>query len=496
MLLLVINGAFMIHAITSIAHMPVACALVWGIYFLMRWSDTQSLRDVLLAGLILGTIPTFRYPDAVVALGAGIFMLWQFRRTPQFFKHIAFAAAGAMVPIGALLLRNQLTFGAFWKTGYALTNEQTGFGLNYFLQHFVGYMQLLAGSGTGVLLGLGAIGCVWMCADKSTRPLGVMLGVIVISIVGLYMSYYWAAGIGGGRGGNAPPRGPVGVVGGAGGGAAVGAGGAGAGAMRFYVPIVPLLAILACGALARMTRDLPRFVTLATVVVLVFIQASAYGPQLAGELRQLVSQTTPLAAATRELETVASPGDVVIANPRVLQHLDFVRDWKLADPTNIRGNTRAGGAGGGGAGGGGGGGRSSTGAAEDNADAPSPQQRAKAEWLASKFTGSTKARTDKFAADLTKWADGKTIWLLASQSEYEALAKSVGATKWTIERQFALPRVGKPRNSLPQSGPPQAGGDGAGGGGVGGGGGGGRPTGRGLNPDEDVVIAKLTFTPQ
>lgn len=44
-----------------------------------------------------------------------------------------------------------------------------------------------------------------------------------------------------------------------------------------------------------------------------------------------------LARVTAELEREAQAGSVVFGEPGLLQHLDYVREWKLADPTNYRG---------------------------------------------------------------------------------------------------------------------------------------------------------------
>ena len=51
--------------------------LVWGLVFLARWSKTYSLAPAFLAGLCLGGIPSIRYPEALLGIGIGAFILVQ-----------------------------------------------------------------------------------------------------------------------------------------------------------------------------------------------------------------------------------------------------------------------------------------------------------------------------------------------------------------------------------------------------------------------------------
>ena len=115
--LLAVNTAFAVHALTAISHMPVACCLVWGIYLLLRWSDSGRIAWIFLAGVILGCIPTIRYADSVVALGIGIFLLMHIRKFPNIWRHYLATVVGALISVIPLLVRNQLLFGAFLANG-------------------------------------------------------------------------------------------------------------------------------------------------------------------------------------------------------------------------------------------------------------------------------------------------------------------------------------------------------------------------------------------
>ncbi len=130
--MLLANPTFTHHALSGDSHMAAAALLVWGIYFLLKWSQDQKLRQIFLAGLIFGCVPSIRYPDAIVALGVVTFVFWNARRIPNFRRHFITACIGAGIPIGLLLVRNQLVLGAFWKTGYARNERAKRFQLPVF----------------------------------------------------------------------------------------------------------------------------------------------------------------------------------------------------------------------------------------------------------------------------------------------------------------------------------------------------------------------------
>ncbi len=163
------NPTFIRHALSGDSHMAVTALLAWGLFMLIRWSSTGRLFDAALAGLILGCIPTVRYPDAIMLIAVGIFFLWHWRRFPQIWKHYLAAAAGAAVPILPLLIRNQILLGAFWRTGYSLTNEETGFSLAYFQQHAIEYVHQISGNALGLLFALGFVGMVCMIFKRSAE---------------------------------------------------------------------------------------------------------------------------------------------------------------------------------------------------------------------------------------------------------------------------------------------------------------------------------------
>ena len=449
------NAAFTVHALTSISHTAVAFCLVWGIWCLLKWSQSHRLAWAGGAGVILGCIPSVRYPDCVVAVGVVAFMLCHWRKIPQLWKPLLAAGGGAFISLLPLLVRNQRLLGGFWRTGYALTNESTGFSWAYFTQHFLGYLQLLQSSG------LGLIGFAWMLCVPRRRAAGALLLGCALPMLVLYMAYYWAQGIGGG---------------GPGGGGPGGGGPGGAGAMRFYVPVVPLFILAGVYALAEATRAAPRAAKIAVPLIVLIAQLTLYGTGLADELDRDRERKVPLALATRGLESVAMDGDVVVANPAMLQHLDFVREWKLADPSLI---TNRGGPGGGRRG-------------NRDPNGPAPQQAAKTEARAELYPGDSADRRRPFLADLKTWAGDGSIYLVGGAEDVRTMLPGVPSNQIVEVKRIPTPK------------PPAEPGDdaGPGGGGPGGPGNwngrrggnrrGGGPFGTAVQPGEDLVIARWT----
>ena len=421
--LLAMNAPFTVQAVTNISHMPVAFCLVWGIALLLRWSDTGRIGWAFVAGLVLGCIPTIRYADSVIAVGVAAFLLGHWRSTPRIGRHVLAAIAGAVIPVLPLLVRNQLLLGRFWRTGYALTNEQTGFGWDYFKQNAVGYLQALQGSGLGMMFALGLFGFVWMIATPRRRSLGVMLLLSSTSLILVYMAYYWAMGIVG--------RGPGGG----------GPGGPGGGALRFLVPIVPVYVIAGTWALSEATRHAGRAVRIVLPLLVLAMQATMFGPGLCRELADQHARKEPLVLVTRGLEGVTSRDDVVLAGNMVLQHLDFVRRWKLADPMEVNGGYGGpGGMGGPGMRGGPGGFGPPGGPMGPDPDAPSPMQAEKREARAHLYTGTLDERREQFRDDLLAWAGGKAIYVVGNEAELARLLPGVDEDQLTIVKRIPTPK--------------------------------------------------------
>jgi 4-amino-4-deoxy-L-arabinose transferase-like glycosyltransferase len=375
--LLAFNPHFVHHALSGDSHIGVTCFLTWTFYFLVRWSQSPLLPVALLAGLCFGVVPTIRYPDSVMALGVAVFLLAQVRRVPQIWKHYGMFLIGAAIPVIPLLIRNQVLLGAFWRTGYALTNEQTGFSWVYFKEHALGYVQLLHSGGVGLLFPLGTIGIASMICMRGTRALGAMLALVCVPMLLLYMAYYWAPQMNS------------------------------AATMRFLLPTFPAYVLAGIWMLATFLKDSPRAARIVVPITLLAIQGLWGATDLIDETQRIHYQKEMLARVTDKLDAVTQTGDVVVSNNQVLQNLDFVRKWKLADESLVRGGFGSGG-------GGPGGGRFG---ATNDPDSPSPMQREKREEQQQKYTGSTTQRENKFTTDVLTWAGKHKVYLIGSEAE-------------------------------------------------------------------------------
>jgi hypothetical protein len=405
---LAVNPVFNQQALWCYAHMAVACCLIWGTYCLVRWSQGGGIGTAFLAGLVFGCIPTIRYPEALFALGVGVFLLWHRRSREGVWRHWAAAALGAAIPIVPLLVRNHLAFGAFYRTGYALTNEQTGFGWSYFLDHFTGYIRGLHGDGAGLFFALGLIGLAAMVWRKELRRVAVLLLLLAVPSTLLYMSYYW------GRGQDF-------------------------GSMRFLTPVFCCYIFGGVWLLSRIVELAPARLRWLPVAAVLLLQFAWGGTNTLDENRRQQYQKRVLVLATDALEETAPRGSVVTGSQQLLQHLDFVRHWRLADLSILQvqgGGRRFGGMGGMGGPGGPGGmfrGR--------DPDAPSPMQPAKRQARIDAYANLSPAEiAARTVAELGRWGAERKVYFVGVEAELERLsAPGLEKDSFKIVRRIPLP---------------------------------------------------------
>jgi hypothetical protein len=414
------NPMFVHHALSGDSHIGVACALVWGLYWLIRWHNEGRIGQAFMAGLALGCIPTVRYPDSIMAIGVMIYLLWHWRRFPQIWKHYLAAVGAAAIPIVPLLIRNQILLGAFWRTGYSLTNEETGFSWAYFKEHAIDYIRTVNGDGMGLLFALGLMGMFFMIfkrGRRGQRPLGVMLICMSVAMLLLYMAYYWA------------PQQNSAMT------------------LRFLVPTYALYTLAGVWLLRECCGRLAIGTQIAAGIMLVTVQLLWGTTEMMTQARELQYEKQSLADVTVALAKIATPDDVVIGNGNVLQQLDFVRQWKVADDSLVNGGGGPGGGGGGrgpgGMRGGGPGGFGGPGGPDDNdPDAPSPRQALKQQMERELYTGTTAQRQRKFVNDVRTWAgDGHKVYLVGTEQQVEQWDGVVAGSSVKILSRITLPEM-------------------------------------------------------
>jgi hypothetical protein len=301
--LLAAGPTFSTHALAGDAHMLVTALLVWGIYLLVLWSSGGRMAHAFLAGLLLGSIPVARAPEAIYVLGIALFLGMHWRARRRIWRHYLAAAAGAAVPLVPFAVHNHLCFGAFWRTAYALTGEQSAFSISNLRMHFALYLRALAGgAGLWLFFPLGLAGAAAMLAWARVRALGLAVLAITAPATLLYMAYYWA------------PRGEPTLI------------------TRFLLPVFPLLILSGLWLVSSVSRRLRPWARIAVAGGLVALQLLYVAPASFARCRAMYNQKSAVAAAARGVETTIAHGSVVMASPGVLADLDFLRRWRLADP--------------------------------------------------------------------------------------------------------------------------------------------------------------------
>ncbi len=398
-LALAVTPVYVQHSLQCDAHMAVTAALVWGLWFLLRWHQEGLWPDLLAAGLVLGAVPAVRYPEVLCALGAGALVLLHWRRRPQCWKHSLAGLAGALVCMAPLLVRNHLAFGAFWRTGYSLTREQTGFGWEYFQDHALGYVRALGADGVGVFFGLGLAGIALLCCRRQDRPWGLCLALTALPVTLLYMAYYWAPGRPGGE----------------------------AAALRFVLPTFPCYYAAGLWALQRLAEAAPggrAAPALALAVGVVHVVWGAF--TAAAETPRHCATRKALAVVTRELGARVPPAAVILAPPWILQHLDYVRVWRCADISVARPRPRFG-----------------PGRLNRNPDGPDPMQPEKRQIEAEKYAGQTPfGRERAIAYDLRSWAGTAPVYFVGSEDDLRRLPPGYLGERYLEEvARIQLPEV-------------------------------------------------------
>jgi len=413
-LVLAMNPVFNQYAIWCYAHMAVVFCLTWGLYFLSRWPDGESAWPLFWAGIFLGAIPTIRYPEGIFALGIGTFLLWHFRSKKGVLRHYLVALLGAALPLVPLMIHNQEAFGTFYRTGYALTNEQTGFGWDYFQQHFISYLRTLHSDGVGLFFALGLFGMVAMLWQNRLRPYGVLLLLLTIPTTLLYMAYYWDMGQNNGS-------------------------------MRFLLPTFVCYVLGGIWWLSTLLENLSGRTRGLIVFALLLLQLAWGGFHTADEARRTLFEKETLVTVTDALEESIPSGNIILSNHQILQHLDCVRKWPLADMANLKLRQSRGG---------GDMFRGPDPMQAQNTDIPSPQQQAKAKLQAELFANLTPLQAEeKMIGALRQWAGERKVYFVGTETELEDLSNSsFGKEAFKIIRRVKLPEP-----------PPQAPGRGMGG---------------------------------
>lgn len=299
--LLAVNSFANEHALFGDSHTAVIFLVTWGLYFLARWIKTDSPWWAFSAGLSFGIIPTIRYPETLLVLAFGIYVLISFLEKQISWRSLVAGAIGVFIPIAALLIRNQLVFGGFWNTGYGLSSDPAHFGFHYFLRYSLIYLQQLLTEGIGLLFILGIVGIIVLIRRKNTRSEGILFSLLIVPITLLYMSYCWQPD---------------------------------SQSMRFLLPTFPVY-IISNVWLLQLLSTKRRNLSIGIAVVLFLITVFMGLPRSLRAMQHLHYKNAILANITDIIEKKITPGSIIITYEGINQNLDFIGKWWLIDASLV-----------------------------------------------------------------------------------------------------------------------------------------------------------------
>jgi hypothetical protein len=281
------------------AHIAVTCLFLWGLVFLRQWSESGGVLPALGAGLMFGSIPAVRYPEAVLGIG---FLLWLILHLGQGRRWVGsalLALVAAALPLALLLFNNQQTWGDWLTTGYAQTGEQVAFSLAHLTRNALPYLRRLLFDGAGPAFVTGAVGVMTLWFARGRRRLGLTLFIFVLAPTLIYFAYYW------------PPD-PM--------------------SMRLLLPTLPVYIIAATLLLHLITRRSE--ITGAIIGTVLLLLTAVWGaPGALARVKQLSEQGQATLVITDMVKRHVPPGAVLVGTGEQLAHMDFTGDWKLADLT-------------------------------------------------------------------------------------------------------------------------------------------------------------------
>ncbi|MFC1693402.1 glycosyltransferase family 39 protein [Candidatus Latescibacterota bacterium] len=301
--LLALNATANQYSLSADSHSSTLFCLVWALYFLVVWDKKRTVLSGFFAGLLLGMIPAIRYPEILFAPAFALFALTGMRNNKNSHQSLLAGVIGFSLPFTALLLRNQLAFGAFWKTGYDFMHMDVGFGWKYFTQYILTYLQDIAGKGVGFMSGLSIAGIAALLVRKDRWRYGLLFILLIVPVTLLYMSYFWSPDMM---------------------------------SMRFLLPTFPVYIIAGVWMLALISK-LSRVTALSVSLALLFLSASMGIPSSLSSMKNLKTTNGALAKITETLETHTPRGSLVVADRNIQQNLDFYGHWDLATIINGRG---------------------------------------------------------------------------------------------------------------------------------------------------------------
>lgn len=299
--LLGINHTFLCRVAIPVAHLPVAALFLMACALLVAWDELGGTWRIFLAGALMGSIPAVRSPDVVLWLGPGVY-LWSSERFAKSARSVQLSAVfGLLIPVVALLVGNQLVHGAFWRTGYSRSSEQSAFLGPWFVTHLIQYLRLLVTDGLGPVFLAGALGMGFMVAQETKNRFGTLALPAAAAQILLYSAYYWA-----------PLYNPEDT-------------------MRFLMPTFPLYFISGLWLLRRSVEALEWRARAVIVALAVCLQSAWQGLNGIYQFQLIGYQKAVLALIAEGARKHIPSSSLVVAHPIIQGVLEYDWNWKLVD---------------------------------------------------------------------------------------------------------------------------------------------------------------------
>lgn len=278
------------QSLLGFSHAATTTGVIAALWALERWREQPRPGNALIAGLLIGALPTVRY---VQALTVAVFALHtiMFARSRNQRRTMWMLALAAAVPIAAQLARNATVFGSPFATAYALTGESGGFGLFHLRTHLVGYVATLVRNAGPVFLA-GAAGMLLLVSRAASRDRGLLLLGLTVPVTILYMAFFW----------------PFTDI-------------------RFLLPTLPLYVL---GALMLVERLPARFVPPAAAVLLV-LHAGMFVVDTLPRKERIARFVDRNVIVRQEAIRLLPDGAVVIAPLGAAVLLEYEMRWKIVD---------------------------------------------------------------------------------------------------------------------------------------------------------------------
>ena len=297
--LLATSPVFNHFALSKVSHGPSMGFLIWGLVCFFAAVSRRRLKSgilyAVLSGLLLGYAEGIRYTNIIILIPPVLYGLL-FLRKKRIRILYAFAC-GVAVPYLFLCWFHWSAFGNPFATGYSLTNEQSGFALNYFWTNLRLYIPAVISDGTGLVTCLALIELILLFGRNKRKAVVFLSWIIPLSL--LYMFYYWA-----------PTASPSSFL-------------------RFILPVFVPMYILALSGLWNLIRECSGAKQLVIILMLVVIHG-IWGVCASFEDSEIyyIRQNSSKKIVDFALEKIPA-GSVVFTDYGNLNTLDFEKKWFL-----------------------------------------------------------------------------------------------------------------------------------------------------------------------